>query len=99
MIIRLRLRATLRPLGRRSHTSIFSRRTAPVIPFCVRYRTLRLKVSLLRIEAKVLYRGKVTAKQVQTPIIEGIKRPSRNLSPIPKRLYAYTQKTFRLYAK
>ena len=53
----------------------------------------------LRIEAKAPYRGKVTAKQVQTPIATGVKRLSKNLSGLPKRLYAYTQNTFRAYAK
>ena len=55
--------------------------------------------SHLRVEAKAPYWGGVTEEQVQTHMIAGTNKPLNNLSRIPKRPYAYTQNTLRVYAK
>ena len=79
-------------------------RVKMVLPTCTdgatkKYVTLLSKRSLLRVEAKLLYRGKVTDGKGQTPIAAGSKRPSRNLTGLPKTPYEPTQNTLRLYSK
>ena len=64
-----------------------------------KYVTLQSKRSLLRVKAKLLYRGKVTDGKGQTPIAAGSKRPSRNLTGLPKTPYGPAQNTLRACPK